>query len=450
MKSKLGAENVHRLMLKLSAPAVVAMVASGAYTTLSTIMISRGISMEAVGAVGIVFALQTLFHGFAQLVSIGAASAISRSLGKDNKDYASLVATNSYLLTTLISALLILGVTLFTEPLLHFFGADEALLEPALEYLTILKWTIPLNAIILLTSAIFRAEGNLKRSAIVVVIDAVLNIAFDYLFIFPLSLGLRGAGFATLASQTIASIFGLSFIWRQKSIISFHLKDLLPNFKVLWSVIKVGFSAFARNASTTAFSLVINNTLRSIGGTQSLIAFGAANRIVSLFFLPIMGVNQGFQPIASFNYGANSPDRVRQSIKYALIYTSIIGVIASLVGLLIPKQIIGLLTSDQEAIDLAATILRLQLILFCTVGFQTVASTLYQALGRGGPALFFSIFKQLLLMIPLILWLPHLGGLDTLGVWLSFPIAEGVAFLIVLFVLKRQFSLLKKAPIPTG
>jgi len=450
MKSKLGAENVHKLMLKLSAPAVIAMIASGTYTTVSTIMISRGINMTAVGAVGIVFALQTLFHGFAQLVSIGAASAISRSLGKQNKDYASLVATNSYMLTLLLSVLLILLVTRYMAPILHFFGANAELATPAAEYLNILKWTIPLNAIILLTSAIFRAEGNLKRSALIVVTDALLNIGFDYLFIFPFGLGLRGAGFATLASQIIASTLGLSYIWRQKSLIQFRLKDLRPNLKVLWSVIKVGFSAFARNASTTAFSLVINNTLRTLGGTESLIAFGAANRIVSFFFLPIMGVNQGFQPIASFNYGANEQERVRQSIKYALIYTTIIGLIASLVGLLIPKQIIGLLTSEQAAIDLGATILRLQLILFCTVGFQTVASTLYQALGRGGPALFFSIFKQLLLMIPLILWLPHLGNLQTYGVWLSFPIAELLAFLIVLFVLKKQFNLLKKAPSPTG
>jgi len=445
MITKLGTDPVHKLMLKLSAPAVIAMAASGTYTILSTIMISRGINMAAVGAVGIVFSIQTLYHGFAQLVSIGAASAISRSLGKKNEEYASLVATNSYALTLVISFILIALTAWFMEPILNFFGSSEELIQPAVEFLSVLKWSIPFNAIILLTSAIFRAEGNLKRSMLVVVADALLNIAFDYTFIFLLGWGLTGAGLATVCSQLLASLFGLSFIWRKRSIIRFRFKDLIPNFKVLWSVIKVGFSAFARNAATTAFSLVINNVLRSLGGTESLIAFGAANRIVSFFFLPIMGVNQGFQPIASYNYGADKQKRVRESIKYALIYTTIIGIIASLVGIIVPKQIIGLVTEDEGAIQLAATILRLQLILFCTVGFQTVASTLYQALGRGGPALFFSVFKQLFIVIPLIRLLPRIGTLQNFGVWLAFPISEGIAFLVVLIVLRKQFNLLKTA-----
>jgi len=444
MTSQLGAENVHKLTLKLAGPAVIAMVASGAYTTLSTVMISRGISMEAVGAVGIVFAIQSLYHGFAQLVSIGAASAISRSLGKKNTEYANLVTANSYLLTVFISLLLLGLTTVFMKLLLHFFGSNEELLTPAYDYLNVLKWSLPFNAIILLTSAVFRAEGNLKRSMWVVVVDSLLNTLFDYLFIFHFGWGLGGVGLATVCSQIIAAVFGLNFIWRHKSTVSFQRKDLKPSPKVLWSVVKVGFSAFARNAATTAFSLVINNTLRDLGGTASLIAFGAANRIVSLFFLPIMGVNQGFQPIASFNYGADEQERVRKSIKYALIYTTAIGGVASVVGLVFPRQIIGLLTQDESAIELAATILRLQLMLFCTVGFQTVASTLYQALGRGGPALFFSIFKQLLLVIPLILWLPHLGNLQINGVWLAFPTSEALAFLVVLFVLKKQFKILRR------
>lgn len=447
--SFLGSEPIHKLMVKLSAPAVTAMIATGLYTALSTIIIARGIDMDAVGAAGLVFTIQALYQGLAQMVSIGAASAISRSLGKDDSEYANLVVGNSLSLTLAISILLMLLTFFFAKPMLNFFGSTEELMEPANEFLSILTWSIPFNAFFLNFVAFFRAEGNLKRSMMIIILDCGVNLLLDYLFIVQFGWGFSGAGWAMFGAHLLSSLFGFSFFFRKKTLLELHAKNFLPRLKPLVAIISVGFSAFARNGAVTVFSLIMNNRLRAMDGTDALVAFGAANRIVQFFFLPIMGFNQGFQPIASYNYGAGKQERVREGLKYVLIYTTLIGVIASLTGILIPKPILGLFTDDQVAISEGATVLRLQLLFFWTMGFQTVASNFYQALGRPLQALLLSIFKHLALLSPLVYLLTLFDNLPKIGIWFAFPIAEGIAFIIVLIVLRRQYKILKEDEKPS-
>ena len=440
----LGTQNIHKLLISLSTPAVIAMIASGFYSVLSTMMICRGIDLLAVGAVGIVFPIQILFHGFAQMISIGAASDISRSLGKKNFDRANQTTTSSFFLTTLISIVLMIITASFSRFILLAFGSNEELLPLALEYLNVLIWSIPFNAIVLLSCSIFRAEGNLKQSMIVVLIEAIINLVVEYILIFHFNLGIKSIAYATIIAQSLTSIYAVLYILNQKSSIKFQLNYLIPNLEISKSILTVGFSAFARNASTAALSLTVNTTLRTFSGTASLTAFGAVNRIVNFFFLPIMGVNQGMQPIASYNYGAKELDRVKDVVKLALVYTTAIGTFATLVGVLFPRATLELFTNNSEILEEAIVIFRLQLLFFWTVGFQTITSTLYQALGQAMPAFFISIFKQFFILIPLVYILPRFTNLQMFGVWVSYPIAEFLAFLIVFIALKKKWSFLKK------
>ena len=431
----LGTEKISKLLFSFSMPAFIAMLASGIYNIVDTIFIGKGIGTLAVGGVGIVFPIQTLYNAFAQMISIGAASAISSSLGEKKDDCANQVTTNAYILTILISLLLMIISYFFINPILFFFGSNEELLVYAHDYLMISILSIPFNALALLSSAVFRAEGNIKVSMMVVLIGAVFNLALDPLFIFTLNGGIKGAAFATVIAQALASLFALFYIFSHRSIVRFEKKYLIPSLAISRSIISVGFSAFARNGATSLFALITNSTLRTFGGTQSITAFGTVNRIISFFFLPIMGINQGLQPIISYNYGARHSDRIKQALKLALIYTTIIGAIGSLVGILFPTMAIRLFVKDKQLISEATFVLRIQLLFYWTIGLQMVASTFYQSIGRAIPALFLSILRQFIILIPLIFILPRYTSLGINGVWYSFPISDFSAFLISAFVL---------------
>ena len=444
----LGTEKINKLLFSLSMPAFIAMVVSGIYPIVDTIFVGKGVGALAIGAIGIVYPIQTMYTAFAQMVSIGCASALSRSLGEKNNERANQITTNAYILTLIISLLLMVISFFFADKLLYLFGSNEELIPQAKKYFFAGIWAIPFNALALLASAVFRAEGNIKISMITVLIGALFNIALDPLFIFIFHLGITGAAWATVISQALATTFSLFFILSHRSIVKFERRFLLPNPKVITAIISVGFSAFARNAASSLFALITNATLRSLGGTVALTAFGTVNRIISLFFLPIMGINQGLQPIASYNYGAKQPERIKQVVKLALIYTTIIGAVGSMTGFLFPQWLIKLFTKNADLISQATFVLRLQLLFFWTIGLQTVASTFYQALGRALPALFLSILRQFIILIPLILILPRFTTLGLNGVWYAFPISAFTAFLICALVLWKAWHHLKKNESP--
>ena len=440
----LGSEKVGKLLFSFSLPAFLGMFASGIYNIVDTIFISKGVGILAVGGVGIVYPIQTLYVAFAQMISIGAASAISRSLGEKNESRANQITTNSYVLTLIISIILMILTFLFTDKILYFFGVNQDLAPFAKDYLRMSIWAIPFNALALISSAVFRAEGNIKISMVTVLIGALVNIALDPLFIFIFKLGIKGAALATIIAQMLATAFSLFYILSHRSIVKFEKKYLIPNLEIIKSIISVGFSAFARNGASSLFALITNATLRTYGGTASLTAFGTVNRIISFFFLPIMGINQGMQPIASYNYGAKQPDRIKQVVKLSLIYTTVIGVIASVIGILFPFATISLFLKDTTIMQEASFVLKLQLFFLWTIGLQMVTSTLFQSLGQAIPSLFLSILRQFIILIPLILILPRFTPLGINGVWYAFPISDFIAFIIIAIILKIKWNKLDK------
>ena len=447
MKTKtnlLGTEKVNKLLFSFSMPALIAMLFSGIYNIVDTIFIGKGIGTLAVGGVGIVYPIQTLYTAFAQMISIGATSAISRSLGEKEDERANQITTNAFVLTTFISILLMISTFFFADRLLYFFGSNEELIPYAREYLMISIYVIPFNALALISSSVFRAEGNIKISMICVLIGAIGNIILDPIFIYVFKWGLTGAAWATVISQCLATLFSLFYILSRRSGIQLKKQYLIPNLKITKSILSVGFSAFARNGASSLFAIITNSILRTYGDTLSLTAFGTVNRIISFFFLPIMGINQGMQPIASYNYGAKQPIRIKEVVKLSLIYTTIIGAIGSLVGILFPHLLISLFTKDSALLQEATFVLRLQLLFFWTIGLQMVASTLYQSVGAALPSLFLSILRQFIILIPLIIMLPRYTTLGINGVWYAFPISDFIAFAIVTIILKYKCSQLEK------
>ena len=431
----LGTENVHKLILKFGSFAVITMLATGAVNVIGTLIIARGIDIYAVGAIGILFPLVTVYFGFSQLVSIGAASYISRMLGKNKNEVVLSSIIISYALTILISILLMSCTWIFKENILSFLGATDDYAELARTYLTIFIFSIPFTAMVLLSSAIFRAYGKLKLSMLVILVESILIIGLDYLFIFHIGKGISSVALSHILAGIIASSLGIILLIKLNGGIHKLKSSLKWDVTIIHGIGIIGISALGRSLAGAAFALVLNRTINHLGGEDPIAALGAVNRIILFFLFTIMGISQAMQPIVSYNFTAKKSDRVKSALKYALIYSGIIGLIGSILGIFLPRQVVSIFTNNTDVLDDAALIFRMQLILFFTIGLQTLSATYFQAIGKAWMSFFLSVFKPLLILIPLVYFMPKILDDDIAAVWWSFPISDVLATIICLLIL---------------
>ena len=434
----LGTENVHKLILKFGSFAVITMLATGAVNVVSTLIISRGIDIYAVGAIGILFPLVTVYFGFSQLVSIGAASYISRMLGKNEKEVVLSSIIISYALTLLISTTLMIGTWLFKDNILSFLGATDEFQELAHTYLSIFIYSIPFTAMVLLSSALFRAYGKLMLSMLVILVESILIIALDYLFIFPMDGDISSVALSNILAGITASLLGIILIIKLNGGIRTFKKSLKWNITIIHGLLSIGLSALGRSLAGASFSLVLNRTVNHLGGDNPLAALGAVNRIILFLLFTIMGISQAMQPIVSYNFTARKGERVKIALKYALVYSSIIGLVGSILGIFFPHQIVGLFTNNSDILNVAALIFKMQLVLFFTIGLQTLSATYFQAIGKAWTSFFLSVFKPLLILIPLVYFMPKMLNNDIIAVWWAFPISDILATIICFLILWKS------------
>jgi len=433
----LGTENVHKLILKFGSFSVITMLATGAVSMIGTLIVSKGIDIHAVGAMGVLFPLITVYFGFSQLVAIGSASYISRMLGKDQQTEVKASIFVAYALTLILSILLI-GITwLFMDQILTFLGADGEYEQTSRTYLSIFIYSIPFTAMTLLSSAIFRAYGKLNLSMLVILIESGLIIGLDALLIFVFSAGIIGVAVSNSIAGVIASIVGIILLIK----INGGKQNLKAAFKwdlgILKNISNIGISALGRSLATAIFAFILNKAVAQLGGDEALTALGTVNRIIVFLLFAIMGINQAVQPILSYNYTAQKSDRVKQSLKYALIYATLIGLVGTFLGLFIPDDVVAIFTSNADILDDATLIFKMQLVLYLTVGIQTLSATYFQAIGNAWKSFFLSVFKPLLILIPLIYFLPYILENSILILWWIFPIADIFATIVCLLLLRR-------------
>ena len=440
---RLETEDVNKLLLSLSFPAFIAMMASGIYSIIDTVLIGRGVGTIAIGAIAIGFPIQTLYMAFSQLVAIGSAQAISRAIGSQDETKATQIATNAYVLSFFISILLSILTFLFLDPLLTLFGATTDLLPYAKEYIRVISIGVVFNALTLLSNAIFRAQGFTKLSTYSVLIGIFTNLCLSPLLVLGLGWGITGAAVGTVCSHLASCIFSLFFILIKRVGIPLKRSDMKLRLSTIKQIITVGLSAFARNSSTSICSLIINNTLKIYGGSFAILTFGIVNRLVSFFFLPLLGVTQGLQPIVGYNFGANHPQRILKVLRFSIFYTTILGLFATVVSYLFPYQMLSLFTDNQEVVEQAIPILKLKVMLFSLVGIQMVTATFFQSLGKAWSSLFLSLLRQFILLLPLVYFIPRLTDLKLTGVFISFPITDFLSFAITCAMLLYQVRKLR-------
>ena len=437
----LGEEKIGRLLLSLSLPATIGMLVQAMYNFVDTIFVGKGVGSMGIAGISIALPVQIFVMAFAQMFGIGGASVISRALGERDHEKARRAAGNVMVFSLAFGLVMTLLGQFFLDQLLIMLGASEAIIPYAREYLGIILLGSAFFSFGMAMNHVVRAEGKPKIAMAAMLISAVLNIILDPIFIFSLNMGIRGAALATVLSQAATSIYVLFYFLSGKSLLRVSLRSLIPEWRIMRETVSVGLSAFSRQVAGSVLAVVLNNSLVFYGGDIAVAVYGVINRLLMVFIMPMFGVNQGFLPIVGYNYGARKMRRARESVKLASAVTTMIALFSSIVMFLFARQLISIFTDETELIESTIYALRIVILATPTIGVQVIASGMFQALGKALPALFLSLLRQIIILIPLILVIPRFLGIN--GIWISFPLADLIAFAISLVFYLRELKIFR-------
>ena len=423
--NRLEHEKISRLLLTYAIPAVVGTMVNSLYNIVDRIFIGHGVGALAISGLTLTFPVLLFLQAFGMLIGAGSATRVSIFLGRRENDKAEHVLGNALTLTFIISFLTITPSLIFLEDVLMWFGGSEQTIPYAMEYLYIV---IPTNLLASLSfgfSAIMRASGYPRKSMTAMLIGAILNIIIDPIFIFWLDMGIRGAGYATVVAMSVSTIYVMSHFFRKDSLIRFRKECLRLSRPIVKSILTIGISPFSMQLAAGFVAVVMNQALQEHGGDLAIGASGIIISVAMLFVMLIIGISQGMQPIVGFNYGAGHHHRAMETLRLVILTATAIMGAGWVVSLLFPEVIVRAFTSDPELIAISANGLRTNFGLLIVVGSQIAISQFFQSIGIAWKTIFLSLTRQFIYLIPVVILLPPLIGLD--GVWLSGPISDGLA-----------------------
>ena len=438
---ELGTKPVGQLLMRYAVPAIIAMTASSLYNMVDSIFIGQGVGAMAISGLAITFPLMNLSTAFGAGVGVGASSLLSVKLGQKDYGAAQNILGNTVMLNIITGISFSIISLLFLDPILMFFGASAQTLPYAKDYMEIILCGNVITHLYFGLNALQRAAGKPQLSMYMTIFTVILNAILDPIFIWPLGLGIRGAAYATVLSQLFALIWQVVMFSNKAEFIHFkrgiyRLKSLLVK-----NIIGIGMSPFSMNVCACFVVIIINNSLVDHGGDMAVGAYGIINRIAFIFVMITIGVNQGMQPIAGYNYGAMKFDRMMRVLKYAVICGTCVTTVGFIVGQFFPEQCVRLFTSDETLISLSVHAMRLTTVSFPIIGFQMVVANFFQSIGKAKVSVFLSLSRQLVFLIPMLLVLPTLYGVD--GVWYSMPVADTISALvtaIIMYLFMRKIN----------
>ena len=447
---ELGTEKIGSLLMKYAGPAIIAMTASSLYNMIDSIFIGHGVGPLAISGLAVTFPLMNLSAAFGTLVGVGASTIMSVLLGQKNYEVANKVLGNVVVLNTVIG-LIFMGVALmFLDPILYFFGASENTIVYAREYMQVILLGNVVTHLYLGLNNLVRASGNPKMAMVLTILTVILNVIFAPIFISALNMGIRGAALATVIAQMVALVIILFYFSDSRKLLHFRKGIFRMDIRIAKDSLSIGLAPFLMNSAACLVTLFINQQLKSYSGDLAIGAYGIVNRISFLFIMINMGLNQGMQPIAGYNYGARKYSRVREVYMKTVKYATFVALAGFIVSIAIPHAAVSVFTSDPQLIDLAAKGLVLINLMLPLVGFQMVTSNLFQCLGMINKSIILSMSRQLLFLLPMLYVLPMF--LDSKGIWISFPIADFLSSLltfIMLLGLMKKLKMLKDGDDPS-
>ena len=439
---ELGTKPVGKLLVQYALPAMIAMTAASLYNIVDRVFIGQGVGAMAISGLAITFPFMNLTAAFGAGVGIGASTAISVKLGQ--KDY----ATAQNILGNTISLNLIIGIglsiicLLFLDPILRFFGASDQTLIYAHEYMVIILLGNVVSHMYFGMNALLRAASKPKQAMYATIFTVVMNVILDALFILVFKWGIQGAAIATILSQLMALMWQIKLFSNKNELLHFKKGIYRLKRKLVDNILAIGISPFLMNVCACIIVIFINNQLVRFGGDLSVGAYGIANGIAMVFIMFVLGVNQGMQPIAGYNYGAQKLDRLMRVLNLSIIAATAIMVTGWLIAMLLPYYCARMFTTDKQLIDLGIKAIRVVMFCFPIIGFQMVITNFFQCIGKVKISIFLSLSRQLLILLPLLGFLPMIWGID--GVWCSMPISDFSAAVIAAIVISWYMNKLKK------
>ena len=439
---ELGTKPVGKLLLQYALPAIVAMTAASLYNIVDSIFIGQGVGPFAISGLAITFPFMNLSIAFGAAVGVGASTFISVKLGQKDYKTAENILGNTIVLNLIIGITFSVVCLMFLNPILRFFGASDTTIPYARDFMSVILLGNVFSHMYFGMNAILRAGSKPKQAMLATIFTVIMNIILDYFFIMIFHWGIKGAAYATVISQVIALIWQIWVFSNKKELLHFKRgiyglkKDIVKN------IIGVGISPFAMNVCACVVVIFINQQLVHYGNDLDVGAYGISNKIGFIFVMFVMGVNQGMQPIAGYNYGAQQLDRMMHVVKLAIIVATIIMTIGWLIAMFIPYYCSRLFTKDATLIGLGIKAIRINLLAFPIVGCQMVITNFFQSIGKVKISIFLSLSRQLLLLLPLLATLPLIYGIN--GVWYAMPTSDVCASIIAAFMMMAYMKKFKK------
>ncbi len=420
--SEMGIEPIGKLLIKHALPSSMGILVMSLNVLIDTILVGHWIGPNAIAAINIVLPVSFFVAAIGMSIGIGGGSIISRSLGNKNHDKANKTFGNQVSLT-LISTIFFMSVGLyFTDTLIPLFGGKGELFDLAKIYYVIVMVGVPILGLCMMSNNTIRSEGKPKIAMYAMFIPSVSNLCLDYLFIYELGLGMYGAALATTLSYFICGTYILRFFLLKKSDLKLNISDLKFDISIVKETVSLGFVTLSRQAAVSLTVLVVNNILFSLQGESMIAVYAIISRMLMFMLFPILGITQGFIPIAGYNFGAKNKDRVLNSVKKAIIYSTGLATVIFLFIYTFSDSVANAFTSDVNIINKTSDALILVFMATPIIGIQLIGSAYFQAIGRAFPALMLTLSRQIFFLIPLVFFLSKIYGVY--GVWISFPLAE--------------------------
>ena len=435
---ELGTEKIGRLLKQYALPAIIAQTASSLYNMVDSIFIGQGVGPLAISGLAVTFPLMNLSTAFGTLVGAGAATMLSVLLGQKNYKAANKVLGNVVSLNVILGLLFMAVALTFIDPILYFFGASENTLPYAKEYIQIILYGNIVTHLYFGLNAAMRSSGNPKKAMALTIFTVVFNTILDPIFIFVFDMGIAGAAWATVIAQTAAMIVVLKHFSDKSRAFHFEKGIFKLDPRVAKDSLVIGMGPFLMNAAACLVTLFINQQLRDYSGDLGIGSYGICNRFIFMFIMICMGLNQGMQPIAGYNYGAKQYSRVKEVFWMTAKLGTIVTTLCFCIGMFIPRLAAGIFTHDEALLNMSAEGMRILTIGFPIVGFQMIGTNFFQCLGMVKKSIILSLSRQLLFLLPLLYCLPLWMGAN--GVWMSFPISDVLSAILTAILLRRLFK----------
>lgn len=437
--SDFGTSSIGKLLIRQAVPASIGILVMSLNILVDTIFVGQWIGSHAIAAINVVLPVSFFIAALGMAIGIGGSSIVSRALGSKSKEKALKTFGNQITLTLTLTTILVFLGLYYIHDIIPIFGGKGQIFQPAKTYYRIALYGVPLLALSMMGNTVIRAEGKPKFAMYAMVIPSVSNLILDVVFIQYMNLGMHGAAWATTGSYAFCFAFILWFFLSKHSEMKLNLSDFGLDRAIVSEISSLGFVTLSRQAVVSITYLLMNNILFDFGGETSVTAYAIVSRMLMFALFPIFGITQGFIPIAGYNYGANNPTRVRQSIRIAIRYSMILATLIFVLLLGFSDSITRIFTTEISVIEKTPTAMRWVFLATPIIAVQLIGAAYFQAVGKAIPALLLTLSRQGFFFIPLIFILPLWYG--ELGVWIAFPVSDVISTLVTAYCLRREMNL---------